>query len=295
MEYFERIQRVINFIENNLQNEITLDELSKTACYSAFHFHRIFQILTGESVMDYIRKRRLSCTLEELEKTEKTITEIAMLYQFNSHDGFTRAFKRCYGINPGEYRKSKNKLIKPFKKINLLEKMNFSNYRSIIMEPKIIIKESFKIIGYELRTTIENGENFKKIPEFWTYYTKNNLSGKIPFKKNKNIELGICCDSDKQNHTFSYIIGFEVENVDEIPEGMIGKVIPSSKYAVFTTPKTGRKDFSKSIQETTKFIYQKWLPESGYEINDKGYDLEWYDERCHSDDDCCMDIYIPVK
>ena len=119
MDYFERVGRVVDFIEANLNHKISLDDLAKQAFFSSYHFHRIFQAIVGETVMEYIRKRRLANAALELRHTRKKIIQIALEYQFNSPDAFSRAFKKYYGITPERYRKKQPQPI-------LFEKRDFS-------------------------------------------------------------------------------------------------------------------------------------------------------------------------
>ena len=165
------------------------------------------------------------------------------------------------------------------------------------MEPKIIAREKFSVIGYELRTSVIDGVNFKEIPEFWDYYRKNNLAQTIPGKKDETVELGICCNFNAVTKQFSYIIGFETDSIQSAPDHMILKTLPASTYAVFTTPKVKADQFPTSIQETTKYIYSTWLPQSGYEYNDDASDIEVYDSHsCPQNHEYVrMEIYIPVK
>ncbi|MCG8573045.1 MAG: AraC family transcriptional regulator [Spirochaetes bacterium] len=294
MTYFDRIQKAVEFIEKNLTTKITLGDIAQVACFSAFHFHRIFHSLTNQSPMDYIRKRRLALAVEELRESDKSILEIAVNYQFGTHESFTRAFRRFYGMNPGKFRKLQKISLETQSKINIMDTLSLKNYRSIFMEPKIMNNNEFFVIGYELKTSSEEGRNFKEIPVFWEKYFEENLAEKIPGKI-KQKELGICCNMDNVTGAFSYVIGYEVNENTKEGDGMVKIKVPAAKYAVFTTPKVPRVDFVKSIQETTKFIYSQWLPQSEYELDSNGYDFELYDERAGGDEDCQMEIHIPVK
>ncbi|MCL6588535.1 MAG: helix-turn-helix domain-containing protein [Firmicutes bacterium] len=104
MDYFERVRKIVNYIEANLHNDISLDGLARQAFFSSCHFHRIFQTITGDSVMEYIRKRRLAKAAVDLRFSDKKIVDIALEYNFNSPETFTRAFKRYYGVSPEIYR-----------------------------------------------------------------------------------------------------------------------------------------------------------------------------------------------
>lgn len=106
MSYCDNIRKSIDFIEEHLAEEITLEKLAERAFISKYHFHRLFRSNTGKTLMEYIRERRLAQAAYELVFSPKTITHIAYSLNFNSHDVFDKAFKRVYGVSPKDYRKN---------------------------------------------------------------------------------------------------------------------------------------------------------------------------------------------
>ncbi|MGD9310629.1 MAG: GyrI-like domain-containing protein [Desulfosarcina sp.] len=156
------------------------------------------------------------------------------------------------------------------------------------MEPKIIYKEAFTIIGIELKTTTSDGRNFLEIPQFWEKVIREGLIDKIPDRKFEQTLLGICMDFEP-NGEFSYLIAAEVASAERTPDGMVSRTIPTAKYAVFTA----RGKMPGSIQDAFKYIHQDWLPKSQYQRTDSA-DFELYDERCNDSEDSEMDIYIPI-
>lgn len=118
MNYIDKAEIVINYIEENLEKKITLEDLAQLTYFSKFHFHRIFQDIIGESVMEYIRKRRISKAALRLMCSDSKIIDIAIEYQFNSQDTFTRAFTRYFNLTPSVFRKNgKSKRI--YRKVNI--------------------------------------------------------------------------------------------------------------------------------------------------------------------------------
>ena len=102
MNWIQGIQRAIDYVEANITEEIDYEEVSKQAYSSSFHFQRVFGILCGFSLGDYIRMRRLSLAGEELSKGNANIIDIAMKYGYDTSEGFSRAFTRFHGIAPNE-------------------------------------------------------------------------------------------------------------------------------------------------------------------------------------------------
>lgn len=162
------------------------------------------------------------------------------------------------------------------------------------MEPKLVTKPAFYVIGYELKTKNEGGQNNKDIPEFWQQYMQNRLGSKIPNPINENTELGICTDFNPETGEFVYVIGMEVEKDTPAPEGTVYRSFPELEYAVFTTPKSNEESFTSSIQSTWNYVFTEWFPESGYE-HYGSMEFELYDKRCYGSENKEIDIYIPVK
>jgi len=118
MNYIARIQNSINYIETNLTEPLSIEQISRAACFSPFHFQRLFRVATGVAVKEYLRKRRLSMTLSELKLSNKKVIEIAFDFQYETPEAFTRAFFARYGINPADYRNG-NKVLNTFPRIEL--------------------------------------------------------------------------------------------------------------------------------------------------------------------------------
>ncbi|MFD0694647.1 effector binding domain-containing protein [Paenibacillus sp. GCM10027628] len=295
-DYYGQIQRTIEFIENHRADHLSVARLAQVACFSEFHFHRVFQSIVGDSVMDYVRKRRLAEAAYQIAHTDKKLLEIALDNGFQSHENFTRAFKRMFAMSPAEYRKRE---IHPpqYPKANVLQKRFNPYLGGIQMDYVIVRKPAFTLIGYELKTSSMDGKNLQEIPAFWQEYLQENKGAAIPNRVHADspVELGICTDFNMETGTFSYLIGMEVTRTDQVPAGLICREFPEETYAVFTSPKVTPDQFSASIQSTWKAIFEEWFPHSGYEHAGSS-EFELYDARCHPGNDLVqMDIYIPIK
>lgn len=105
MQHRQRVWETLAYIEQNLHQELTLEELAGRAYLSKYYYHRLFRELTGEPVGRYITRRRLTLAARELTQTHHPVVEIALRCRFGSQEAFTRAFKRTYGCTPGQYRR----------------------------------------------------------------------------------------------------------------------------------------------------------------------------------------------
>lgn len=105
MEYTKEIKKAMNYIENNLKKEIRTEDIADSAGFSKYHFQRVFKRETGLNLYAYIQKRRLAEASSLLRNTNARILDIAVYLCFESQEAFTRAFKKVYGLPPGQYRK----------------------------------------------------------------------------------------------------------------------------------------------------------------------------------------------
>ncbi|MBM7662894.1 AraC family transcriptional regulator [Bacillus mesophilus] len=291
MDYVASISQTLDYIEKNLQETMTLEDLAEIACFSPYHYHRVFQTLVGVSVMEYVRKRRLTLAAELLYYSDEKVIDIAMEVGFQYHESFNRAFKKFYGVSPNQYRTA-NSLSGPLLGKAFLKKVIVQGGQ--ILEPKFITKPEFYVIGYELNTKNIDGQNNKDIPEFWQLYLQKKLYENIPNPLNCKEELGICTDFSTETGEFVYVIGVEVPEGTLAPEGLVYRTFSEMEYVVFTTPASDDSTFTSSIQSTWNYIFTEWFPKSGYEH--AGFlDFELYDERCHGKENKVIDIYIPVK
>ncbi len=111
MNYSHSIQKTISYIETNLSNKLSLDELADIAGFSKYHFLRIFKQETGSRLFEHIQNRRMARAAKLLLFTQQNILDIALMYRFDSQEAFTRAFKKEYNLSPGRYRKAMSNLI----------------------------------------------------------------------------------------------------------------------------------------------------------------------------------------
>lgn len=289
LDYVVCVQRSIDYIEDNLKSEISLNECARIAGFSVYHLYRVFEAYVGMPVMEYARKRRLAWASTDLQKGRRII-DIAMDYGFGSERAFSRAFKNEYGISPGRYRCRIDCGGEIPSRVVLNSFQENKIYGGIIMEPKFVKKPAFKVAGFELKTTNIQKVNYETVPKFWDRYFAENWD-KILHEQLKPVHdavLGLCFPGGLESGEFSYVIGVEVADFKGISEGMFKGEVPAATYAVFTTP-------LKDIQSTWDYIFASWFPRSGYEFDDNSrIDFELYDERSQSDHGIQADIYVPV-
>lgn len=289
MDYVKQLEKAIVYIEENLDKDIKTEEVAKVIGYSYYHFTRLFEALLGESMGNYIRKRRITRAAEDLIYTDKKIIDIALDYEFKSPEAFSRAFKKIYNTSPTEYRQNRIDVLKGNKKYIDSERL-IHILNNITIEPEIKVIPEVKVIG--IRRSIVLEDNL--VINLWNDFNKrsseiNNMAEPFRF-------YGICENdrpSDKfgKNVEYSEIAGAQVTSFDYIPEGMTAKVIGAGKYAVFT-----HKGTIDKLSETYEYIWGTWIPQAKMDLDDRD-DFEIYDERFKGGDngESQIDIYIPVK
>lgn len=278
MDILNQLNDAVNYIETHLDSDINIGEAAKIACESKDGFKRIFRSLTGITVKEYIRKRRLSLAVDDIHQGEKII-DIAVKYGYDNTDSFRRAFTSQHGVTPAAVRNSSVSVniyppVSFHIKIKGAEKMNF----------KIIEKEATVVHGFskKLNVTADNRWNDEYI--MWS-------------EDSENIPKKICSGYDGIWYGIwnngSYAIA---RNTGDIQSTEAEKhIIPAGKYAVFTTDKGGYA--GDELPKLHDLIFNTWLPSSNY-IQKSDFELEIYHlwtDRTERRQKRYYEIWIPVE
>ncbi|WP_332645288.1 AraC family transcriptional regulator [Lysinibacillus sp. 54212] len=285
MNWIESIQKAINFIEENLLEEITLEHIATEANSSLFHFQRTFTILTDMSITDYIRRRRLTIAAQELMSTDTKIIYLALKYGYESPEAFTKAFRKQHNVTPSKARKKQGTL-QAFNRLVIQVKLKGAEP----MKYKIVEKEKFQVVGMKRTYNWEKGENTNGIPLFWDEINGAGMDKKLIKLNNGEINgvLGVCV-SDKNNKALiDYWIA--VDHEGDVPENMLSIEIPSSKWVVFEV----HGPMPEAMQNTWKQIYSEWFPSNPYEPAGTP-ELEVYSDEDPYKPDLYSEIWIPIK
>lgn len=229
MDWASGIQNAINYIEEHITEELDYNEIAKKAACSSFYFQRIFGILCGISLGEYIRNRRLTLAGMELSVSDTKVIDAALKYGYESPESFTRAFTKFHGITPSQVKKDGPKL-KSFSRLSVQIILKGGS----VMDYKIVKKEAFEILEKVERHSIDGAQNKNTIPEFWGRShadgTIDTLSKQAP---DESFLYGICYNhvlTDEQ--TFDYSIAAAYGG-GQVPDGFRVNVIPERTWAVF--------------------------------------------------------------
>lgn len=289
MEWIEGIQRAIDYIEAHLTETIDYEAVAKEAYSSTFHFQRVFSILCGFTLGDYVRMRRLSLAASDLVHTDKKIINLALKYGYDSSESFTRAFSRFHGITPTEARRGGN--VKSFSRLSV--KLILTGGST--MDYRIEKMDAFQVIC-KRKTVAMPGQASaaEDIALFWKECAEDGSTQKIlecfPQKPKFKGLLGICFSGETEASRFPYGIGVEydgrpVENGLEIVE------IPAHTYAVFTS----RGKMPDAFVETYRQIVSEFFPQSDRYQYGHGIELEVYPSDRVEDPDYTCEIWIAVE
>ena len=286
LDWVTGIQNAINYIEEHLTDEIDFNLISKEAACSGFYFQRIFSILCGITLSDYIRNRRLTLAGSELCASDVKVIDIALKYGYESPESFTRAFTKFHGITPSEAKKDGSKL-KSFSRLSVKISLSGGN----IMDYKIIEKEAFDIIEKMETHTVDNSENAKSIPDFWTRSHKDGTVKMLTeLTTDRTFIFGVCYGNlSEDSKTFDYSIAAKCDNNTVIPEGFRKNTIPARAWAVFEC----KGAMPNAMQDMWHKIVSEFFPTSGYEPTYE-MDIDAYTEGNMNNPDYYSEIWVPV-
>lgn len=283
MEWTEAISKAIEYIENNITEEIFVEDIAKHVNISAFYFQKGFTLLCGYTITEYIRNRRLALAAGELMVDSTKVIDVAMKYGYDSPDSFTKAFSRFHGVTPSMVQKN-SIMIKSFAPL----KIKLSLEGGYIMEYRLTKKDNFTVVGVTKKFSYDGAKEV--IPKFWEeHYKKGN--GKYVCGM-----FGINIDESMGNSEFEYMIADAYNPSMDVPEGFITKTIPAFTWAIFPC----RGAMPDSMKDVNKKIFSEWLPAlKEYEFA-AGYCIEMYDNaekypKGIHDENYYTEIWIPVS
>ena len=256
MMNYDLLNEMTEYIEAHLTDEIDNKKLSQIVGVSFYSLQRIFIFLTGMSISEYIRKRRLSRAYEELKNSDIRIADLAVKYNYESPVSFSRAFKQYFKMTPGECRQSGGRFVE-------FPVMRFREETGPVEDVSYEIKDIDEKTIYCFRVSADTHEDYLyRIRELY-----KGLGQKFDIEKLEGF-YGI---SFYENDEYVYYAGSE----RQIP-GTEEYVIKAGKCAVFNAGSDNQKDIVKVYD----YVYRNWIDHSAYEISDRPA-IEYYtDNNC---------------
>lgn len=258
---------VVGWIEQHLDDSLTLERIAAEAGMSPYHFSRLFTVRMGHSVMEHVRGRRLVKSARRLvSEPDVKLMALALDTGFDSQEAYTRAFKRVFGVTPGRFRSGFSitpleghfpmtmpKVLKP----------------QIAQRPEPVYLDGFTVAGFTRRFDVDSKS---QIPQLWS-----RLVGHLPF--DGQIEsmrsFGVAWRSDAVEGCFEYMAAVEVKSDARVPDGMQMKTIPPGAYLAFTLTLAGG-PLHAQIKAAMAEIWGERIPATGLQTRDSP-DFEIYD------------------
>lgn len=288
MDWITGIQRALDYTEEHLTEALDYESVAKQACSSAFHFQRMFSMLCGFSLGDYIRMRRLTQAAEALLGTGDKVIDIALRYGYDTPESFTRAFTRFHGITPTEARRGGT--IKSFSRLSV--KLILSGGST--MDYRIEKKDAFQVICKKKLVNKPQGETATAdISAFWNECQKNgSIDAICKYGRFDHVNgiLGICFSAEMADSGFPYGIGAEYNGAPLNGKALDIVEIPAYTYAVFSCKGKMPDAFIKTYRQ----ICTEFFPQSNYEYG-SGVELEVYPSAEVQDPNYTCEIWIAVR
>lgn len=287
MDWTQGLQNAINYIEDNLTNDIDYEVIASKSGFSNFYFQRIFGILCGCSLGEYIRNRRLTLAGNELSSANEKVIDIALKYGYDSPESFTRAFSKFHGISPSKA-KENNAVLKSFSRLSV--EINLKG--GSVMNYKIVKKDSFKVLEKLSVQSIDDEQNKNTIPDFWTQSHQDGTVYKLlSLAKDRTNIFGICYNNDlTDKQSFEYSIAALCDDNCEIPEGFRMNEIPARTWVVFECIGP----MPDAMQQTWHKICAEFFPTSGYKPTYE-MDIEAYTAGEMNSADYKSEIWVPIE
>ncbi len=285
MSNIESMFQAVEFIEDNLKEEISVADVAEAVFHSLYHFCRMFNKVVHHTPYDYLMRRRLSESARALIKTDQKILEIAFDYQFNSPETYSRAFKRMFGMQPNQWKKRgkiDKRLLMPRLTLAHIQHINKGDY----LKPMLTEKEAFQVAG--VITLVKDDQ--KVISELWEILGQT-LAGIENSGEPENYYGLAWYPSAWEDRDFFYMAAIEIESPANIHPALVVKRMPTLKYARFI-----HKGLFKEFHLTLDYIYHTWLPQSGQSLS-YPLEIEYYGQNCRGPDheEAKREIYIPIK
>jgi len=244
------VEKALWYVESHFGHEISLDDVASAVDVTRYHLTRVFGLAAGRSIMQYVRGRRLTEAARTLSQGAPDILAVAIEAGYGSHEAFTRAFREQFGLTPEAVRERQN-----LKDLKLVEAIKMDeSLLANLQPPRFEDRCTLLIAGLSERY---DSEACAGIPAQWQRFAPH--LGHIPGQIGQ-ATYGVLCNSDDAGNV-EYISGVEVSDFARLPNEYARLRIPEQQYAVFS-----HRGHISTIRQVWFTIFNKWLPESGYQV-----------------------------
>lgn len=285
MDWIRSFQRSIDYIEDNITEPLDICDIAEPMNISPFYYQKIFTMICGFTVGEYIRNRRLTLAGSELARTKGKIIDTALKYGYDTPEGFARAFAKFHGVSPSAARNGAS--VKSFARLYVTILMKGGN----VMDYKVVHKQAFKVAEKKIICSVSEESN-TEIPKFWDRCHSDGTVKKLLEITSDNAYIfGICyAHTQEKRQTFDYSIAAVIDDETEIPEGFTVNTIPARTWIVFEC----KGAMPEAVQQLWHRICTEFFPSSSYQPTYE-MDIEAYTEGEMTAPDYQSEIWVPVK
>ncbi len=277
MEWFERLNDAMAWIEAHLTEEMDYQRLGEIACCSSFHFQRMFTYLAGIPLSEYVRRRRMSLAAVDLQSGQERVADVAAKYGYQSPTAFNRAFQSVHGVSPSAVRGG-GVAVKSYPPLTFHLTLTGGEE----LQYRIEDKGAFQIAGVSAPLHQDIEQNFQVVPSMWQKAVEDGTLERLAglMETPGVLGLSVCGDGE----AWRYFIAVASSRP---AEGLEAYTVPAATWAIF--PGSGT---NQSVQELERRIVTEWLPSSGYEYADAP-DIEVYLNP--DPQNAQYEVWIPVR
>jgi AraC family transcriptional regulator len=269
----EAIAAGLAFIEEHLCDPISVGDIADAAGYSLFHFLRTFNKIIHHTPYDYLIRRRLSYGAKLLLETDARLLDIALECQFDSHEGFTRAFRRLFGVPPSTWRTNqfpdRRRIMPPLQQEDLAFRLSLGDDK-----PKLVQRNVLYLVGWMQLNTADNQDHETLRQAFTTALSEKQIPG-----AGEDIWEVRMLPTPEVRHEMAFV-GFQVRELLKVPDQYVIKIIAEGQYLCFSHPTLP--EYRKAAFD---YLYHTFLPKSGLRL---GLPMEI---ECH---DKTHTLFIPL-
>lgn len=274
----QQVNRVVDHIEAHLDHPLQAEDLADVVDLSVWQLHRLFRAMVGESLMDYVRRRRLAQASEQLRYSQHTVLDIALACGFDSHEVFTRAFRREFHCSPTQYRRAEH-LPASFPRPRLTPAYLQHRFDGITLTPDWLMAPERHVAGLGLQ--LYGHESAQLIPDLWR-----------KLRAHPHVQDGAAwgvLDISPDQRQLRYLAAVEWPDSRPMPDGWQARTIPAGRYARFQ-----HQGSIANIQHSVNYLHAVWLPQSGQRLAARP-ELEYYPAgQIIQPQHLCMDMLLPV-
>lgn len=283
MEWNEKLQNIIDYVENHLQRKeepIDPEMVAQMAGCSFDFFQKVFSYMNGISFSEYIRSRKLTLAGYDVKSTDMKVVDLSYKYGYQSPTSFTKAFQQFHGVSPTAMRKNGFQLC-------VMPKMQISQKQQYSW--RIEQKSAFRLIGKCRKMSCANRKHYKTIPEFWNECQKNGIYSTL-IALDTGIPKGLfgvfgSYDEDLDEIDYSIMVRSE----KDVPQGFIEMLVPETTWVIFDC----RGNVPQAIQQGWRFLHEEWLIQYPFR-HAPCPELEWYSDENVYREDYLSQIWIPI-